>query len=94
MGWRWRKVINLGGGLRANMSRGGVGWSWGIPGFRVGKGADGSTWLSIGIPGTGIYFTKRLRKVQNIPQEQGQGDQVNGPTGSDDMPKIKRWRDL
>jgi len=47
MGWRWRKVFNLGGGFRAIMSRRGIGWSWGIPGMRIGKGADGSTWVSV-----------------------------------------------
>lgn len=41
MGWRFRKSIKLGGGFRVNISRSGVGYSWGIPGYRVTKKAGG-----------------------------------------------------
>lgn len=90
MGWRWRKVFNFGGGFRAIMSRRGIGWSWGIPGMRIGKGADGSTWVSVGIPGTGFYFTKRLtdttRQIPPYPEQiQEATSHQNG---------IKKWKDL
>ena len=92
MGWRWRKVINFGGGFRANMSRSGVGWSWGIPGLRIGKGSDGSTWVSVGIPGTGLYFTKRLtgRTSQMLPHPKQDPDQET----PSHQPGIKAWKDL
>lgn len=92
MGWRWRKVFNLGGGFRSIMSRRGIGWSWGIPGFRIGKSADGSTWVSVGIPGTGLYFTKRLngRTSQVPPYSIQDQDQESAPR----QKKIKEWRDL
>jgi len=93
MGWRWRKVINLGGGLRANMARRGIGWSWGIPGFRVGKSAYGTIWISIGIPGTGLYFTRVLGSANNTPN----GEQRNDQARADDEPLpggIKKWRDI
>lgn len=90
MGWRWRKVINLGGGLRANLSRNGLGWSWGIPGFRVGKGSTGSLWFSVGFPGTGVYFIKKLGKFtrRGTPQHKNSDDDKHRSTG------IKRWNDL
>ena len=43
MGWRYRKSINLGGGFRVNLSKNGIGYSWGVKGYRVTKTADGCT---------------------------------------------------
>ncbi len=55
MGWRFHRSFKT-GPIRWNLSRRGVGASWGIPGFRVGMSADGKRYLSIGIPGTGLYY--------------------------------------
>jgi hypothetical protein len=44
------------GPFRLNLSRRGIGGSWGFPGFRVGMAADGKRYVSIGIPGTGLYY--------------------------------------
>ena len=59
MGWNYRKSVNLGGGLRLNFSKSGIGISGGVKGFRVSKGPRG-TRLNASIPGTGIYYTKKL----------------------------------
>ena len=40
MGWRYRKSINLGGGFRVNLSKNGIGYSWGVKGYRMTKTAD------------------------------------------------------
>ena len=37
MGLRFRKSIKLGGGFRLNLSKSGVGYSWGTKGFRISK---------------------------------------------------------
>ena len=37
MGFRYRKSINLGGGFRINLSKSGVGYSWGTKGYRITK---------------------------------------------------------
>lgn len=37
MGINFRKSINLGGGFRINLSKSGIGYSWGVKGFRVTK---------------------------------------------------------
>ena len=42
MGFRYRKSINLGGGFRINLSKSGVGYSWGVKGYRVTKTAKGT----------------------------------------------------
>lgn len=59
MGWNFRKSVNLGGGLRLNFSKGGIGISGGIKGLRISKGPRG-TRLHASIPGTGLYYTKTL----------------------------------
>ena len=53
--------------------------SWGIPGFRVGVSANGRKYITLGIPGTGIYFTKYFDQLQqsqyNQPTQQQQQDE-------------------
>ena len=58
MGFRYRKSINLGGGFRINLSKSGVGYSWGTKGFRVTKTAKGTTRRTFSIPGTGLSYTE------------------------------------
>ncbi len=56
MGLRFRKSINLGGGLRLNISKRGIGISGGVRGARLSIGPRGIR-TSAGIPGTGMYYT-------------------------------------
>ena len=58
MGFRYRKSINLGGGFRINLSKSGIGYSWGAKGYRVTKKAGGGSRTTASIPGTGISYTK------------------------------------
>lgn len=58
MGFRFRKSINLGKGLRINLSKSGIGASIGVPGFRVTKKAKGGTRTTVSLPGTGISYVK------------------------------------
>lgn len=69
MGWRFRKSVNLGGGLRLNLSKSGLGLSAGVRGARVSFGTRGARY-SVGIPGTGIYWTESLgqRKRRRPPR--------------------------
>lgn len=64
MGFRFRKSINLGGGFRINLSKSGVGYSWGTKGYRVTKTARGTVRRTYSIPGTGISYTDETRKNQ------------------------------
>jgi hypothetical protein len=57
MSWIFRKIFRL-GPMRTTLSKGGIGMSWGIPGFRFGVSANGRKYITIGIPRTGLYFTK------------------------------------
>ncbi len=42
MGFRFHKSFNLGNGFRLNLSKSGVGYSWGTTGFRISKRAGGN----------------------------------------------------
>ena len=56
MGVRFRKSINLGGGFRVNVSKSGVGYSFGGKGYRYTKKAGGGTRTTASIPGTGLSY--------------------------------------
>ncbi len=64
MGLRFRKSYNLGCGFRINISKHGVGYSWGVPGYRISKSASGQTRKTYSIPGTGISYVEQ-RKNKN-----------------------------
>ncbi|MGH2332413.1 DUF4236 domain-containing protein [Thermoanaerobacter mathranii] len=61
MGWRFRKSISLGKGVRINVSKSGIGFSVGKRGARIGVGPRG-IYTSFGIPGTGLYTINYLNK--------------------------------
>ncbi len=59
MGFRFRRGIGL-GPFRVNLSRRGAGVSIGVPGARVTSSATGQKYVTLGIPGTGISWTKTI----------------------------------
>lgn len=70
MGFRYRKSINLGGGFRVNLSKSGIGYSWGVKGYRVTKTATGSTRTTVSIPGTGISYVHETNGKQKAASQQ------------------------
>jgi hypothetical protein len=58
MGWSYRKSIKK-GPFRLNLSRRGVGHSWGNRLFRITHGPDGRRTLSVNLPG-GLHWRKHL----------------------------------
>lgn len=71
MGWRFRKVFRQ-GPFRSTFSKQGVGWSVGISGFRFGVSANGHRHISMGIPGTGLYWFKNLDSKPQSPVSSSQ----------------------
>ena len=63
MGLNFRKSINLPGGFRINLSKSGVGFSWGVKGARVTRTANGKTKATLSIPGTGVSYTQDLEDI-------------------------------
>lgn len=56
MGFRFRRSINLGSGFKINLSKSGIGYSWGTKGYRISRTARGTTRRTYSIPGTGISY--------------------------------------
>ncbi|MBN1384169.1 MAG: DUF4236 domain-containing protein [Elusimicrobia bacterium] len=69
MGFRFRKSISLGKGLRLNIGKKGLGLSAGVKGLRVGVGNKG-VYTRIGIPKTGLGSVNYLGKGKKTSQEQ------------------------
>ena len=70
MGLRFRKSIGLGHGFRINISKSGVGYSWGVRGFRVTKTSTGRIRKTYSLYGTGISYVEeydpRKKNAQTI----------------------------
>lgn len=58
VGLRFRKSISLGGGVRLNVSKRGFGMNAGTRGARVSVHSSGRTTRTVGIPGSGISYSK------------------------------------
>lgn len=70
MGFRYRKSLNLGCGFRINISKSGIGYSWGIKGYRITKTAKGNVRRTASIPGTGISYVEEVGKNKSNQQHQ------------------------
>lgn len=74
MGLRFRKVLSLGGLLRLNISKTGIGVGVGPRGFSLSIGSKGIR-KSVGIPGSGLSYQdttswKKLNQATDAPAEQ------------------------
>lgn len=65
MGLRHRKSFRLGGGFRVNLSKSGVGYSWGGKGYRISKRSAGGVQSTISLLGTGLSYTTNLSRKKN-----------------------------
>lgn len=65
MGFNYRKSINLGKGIRVNMSKSGPSISFGRKGLRVSVNSSGTVRGTAGIPGSGMYYKKQMN-LKNI----------------------------
>ncbi|WP_407312511.1 DUF4236 domain-containing protein [Desulfosporosinus sp. SB140] len=73
MGFRMRKSIKLGVGFRINLSKSGIGYSWGVPGYRITKTAKGTTRHTYSLPGTGLSY------VDESKQRTHTSNNISGP---------------
>ena len=62
MGLNFRKSITICKGVKLNLSKSGVGVSVGTKGARVSMNSKGQTRATVGIPGTGVYYTKTISR--------------------------------
>ncbi len=57
--FRFRKSINLGGGVKLNVGKKGAGISAGVKGARVSVGPSGKR-ATVSVPGTGLSYSKKI----------------------------------
>ena len=57
MGFRFRKSLHA-GPFRLNLSKSGLGWSWGIPGLRWTQRADHRQQVTFNLPGSGFSYVQ------------------------------------
>jgi tetratricopeptide (TPR) repeat protein len=60
MGFRFRKRIGIFKFLNMNLSKSGIGFSFGVRGARIGINSRG-LYTSVGLPGTGLYYYKNIK---------------------------------
>lgn len=57
MGMRFKKSISLGSGAKLNLNKSSISMSVGKKGARYTVNSKGHTTTTVGIPGTGVYYT-------------------------------------
>ena len=62
MGWRFRKSVKIAPGVRVNFGKKSTSVSFGSKGFRTTYSSSGRKTTSVGIPGTGISYSKTTGK--------------------------------
>ena len=65
MGLRFRKSIKIFPGVKLNFNKKSVGLSFGTRGARYSVNSDGRKTTSIGLPGTGLYWTDSNKNSKN-----------------------------
>ena len=73
MGLRFRKSLNLGKHFRINVSKSGIGFSYGIKGYRHTKLANGRSRNTFSIPNTGISYVSDSKSHHHKSQSKGHG---------------------
>ncbi|RCS49380.1 DUF4236 domain-containing protein [Bremerella cremea] len=65
MGFSFRKSYTF-GPLRVNLSKSGVGFSFGVKGLRAGMNSTGRKYVSAGVPGTGARYYKSTKSLSGL----------------------------
>lgn len=76
MGLNYRKSITLGKGIKVNLSKSGPGISFGKNGLRFSVNSRGQVSGTVGIPGTGIYYNKRINVIDTIKKFFGGREEI------------------
>lgn len=65
MGLKFNKSIQIGKNFRINLSKNGIGYSYGVKGYRITKTAKGNIRHTANIPNTGISYVKEHNPNKN-----------------------------
>lgn len=89
MGFKFRKSIKM-GPVRVNLSKSGVSTSVGGKGARVSLSSKGKARATVGIPGTGISYSKSLGHKKKSPSAEKTSSARKNRTKSD-VSAIAAW---
>ena len=64
MGWRFRKSFKILPGVRINFNKNSTGITFGRKGIHYTINSKGKQTASVGVPGTGLYYTKSTDRVK------------------------------
>ena len=86
MGLNFRKSISIFPGVRLNLSKSGVSASFGKKGIRQSISTSGRATTTLGIPGTGVYYTKQtnVKKLAGGFKDKLTGKDNKGSKGKAD----------
>ncbi len=65
MGWSFRRSKSF-GLFKLNFSKSGIGFSFGVPGARVGVNSKGKKYVRGGIPGSWLYYQPSLPYLMRV----------------------------
>lgn len=87
MGWSFRKSYTL-GPLRINLSKSGIGFSFGVPGLRAGVSSTGRKYVSASVPGTGVRYYKSTKSLSSLlPGDEDEKKDEKSPPKSRELKK-------
>lgn len=78
MGWGIRRSKKI-GLFRLNMSKSGLGVSFGVPGARIGINSKGKKYVRGGVPGTGLFYQQQLGTGSRRQQATASASSTNIP---------------
>lgn len=84
MGLNFRKRIRLGKFINLNLGKKGAGFSIGIPGARFSVNSQGRKQASIGLPGTGLSYTKSFGTKSKKNAASTKAENANIPAQQDE----------
>jgi hypothetical protein len=94
MAWRWYKKLPLFGGINANLSKNGIGWSWGVGFIRFGVSPNGGRWVSFGLPGTGLRYFKYFSLSRSQASHNQYDDEIPNEEHINQHDRITKWKNL
>ncbi len=90
MGFRFGKSIKVGKAFRINISKSGIGYSYGTKGARITHMANGRKRSTLSIPGTGLSYVKETTKKNSKKNTHSSQNNVDTKIGNQEIINIEK----
>jgi len=81
MGFKFRKSIKIAPGVKLNFNKKSTGITFGGKGMHYTVNSKGKRTTSVGVPGTGLYYSTTSSKSKNLNRKTSGNSSVNGIAG-------------